>query len=119
MLQKIFKPFVTATVTGVSTRYATVIISTLLTFAGLLGWLTAEQIAALKESVPTLVTAVAALVAAGIPVYAAITKSSSDKAAEAAKQIDQKLPKDEPVVIQTPDPHKPNIFVPPPDSSGR
>lgn len=52
---------------------------------------------------PILLSAIGGLVAASVPIYATITKSSSDKAAEAAKQIDAKLPADATVVVKTAD----------------
>lgn len=117
MLKMLLKPFVTSAASGVSTRYLTVIVSTALTVLGLLGWLDDAQVDALKNAVPELLGAIAALIAAAIPIYAAITKSSSDKAAEAAKQIDQQIPASSKVEIVTPG-SKPNIIVQP-DRSGK
>ncbi len=117
MLKLLLKPFVTSAASGVSTRYLTVIVSTALTVLGLLGWLDDSQVDALKDAVPELLAAVTALIAAGVPIYAAITKSSSDRAAEAAKQIDAKIPKAEPVVIKGAS-KAPSIVVQP-DRSGQ
>lgn len=111
MLKKILSPFTTATAGGVVTRYATIILSTALTILGLLNWLSPEQIEALRGSIPDFVEALSALVGVAVVIYGVITKSSSDKAAEAAKQIDAKLPPDAPVKIETPGP-QPNIVVP-------
>lgn len=102
MLGKLFKPFVTSAASGVSTRYLTVIVSTAVTVLGLLGFLDDAQVEALKVSVPELMTALAALIAAAVPVYAAVTKSHSDKASEAAKAIDTRIDPAAPVVIKTP-----------------
>lgn len=111
MLGKLLSPFTTATSVGVGIRYLTTIATTMIAIVGILGWLTPEQVAALTQKVPELITAISAVVMAAIPLYAIITKSSSDKAAEAAKQIDAKLPPAEPVEIKTPG-NAPNIVVP-------
>jgi hypothetical protein len=37
-----------------------------------------------------------------VPIYAAITKSNSDKASEVANVVDAEVPADAPVVIKTP-----------------
>lgn len=117
MLKMLLKPFVTSAASGVSTRYLTVIVSTALTVIGLMGWLDDSQVDALKAAVPELLGAVAALIAAAVPVYAVVTKSHSDKAAEAAKEIDQQIPASSKVEIVTPG-NKPNIVVQP-DRSGK
>lgn len=109
-------PFATSAAIGVTVRYATVIISTALTIFGLLGWLDAAQVEALKNAVPELVGAVSGLVAVIIPIYAVLTKSHSDKAAAVAKTVDAELPKAAPVVIRTSD-GVPDIVVA--DKSGR
>lgn len=109
---KLLSIFTTATATGVSLRYLTTIIGSVLTIFGILGWLSAEQVDALRAAVPEFLAAVGALVAAGIPIYAAITKSSSDKAAAAAKQIDAKVPKEAKVLIKAPG-QRGNIVVQP------
>ena len=102
MLKALLKPFVTSAASGVSTRYLTVIVSTALTVLGLLGWLDDSQVEALKTAVPELLAAIAAVIALAVPVYATVTKSSSDKAHQAAKEIDAKVPESAPVVIKTP-----------------
>ncbi|UPT53424.1 hypothetical protein [Synechococcus phage Ssp-JY39] len=99
---KLLSIFTTATATGVSLRYLTTIVGSVLTIFGILGWLSPDQVEALRVAVPEFTAAIGALVAAGIPIYAAITKSSSDKAAAAAKQIDAKVPKNSQVVIKSP-----------------
>lgn len=95
--------FTTAAASGVSLRYLGVIIGSALTVVGILGWLTPEQIETIQNQVPSFVEAIGTLMTVVITAYAIITKSSSDKAAEAGKQIDAKLPKSEDVVIKTPD----------------
>lgn len=101
-MKKLLSIFTTATATGVTIRYLTTIIGSAITIFGILGWLSEEQVEALREAVPTFVAAIAALLAAGVPIYAALTKSSSDKAAVAAKQIDAKVPKESDVEIKSP-----------------
>lgn len=107
---KIYNPLATASSIGVATRYVLTIASTIITILGILNWLTPEQVAALSKQVPELVGAFSALVVAALPLYAIITKSSSDKAAEIAKKVDEKVPESAPVVIQTPA-GMDNIFV--------
>lgn len=104
-----FNPLTTATSLGVATRYAITIIGAIVTILGILGWLTAEQVKDVMQKVqdisaqlPALLAAVAGLVTLAAPIYAMLTKSSSDKAAKAAKQIDLKIPPSQDVVIQTP-----------------
>lgn len=92
-------------------RYAITIAGTILAILGILGWLSPQQVDALSTKVPELLGAIGALVAAIIPLYAAVTKSSSDRAASAAKEIDKQIPASAPVVIQTPQ-GVPDIVVP-------
>jgi hypothetical protein len=104
-----FNPLTTATSVGVAIRYAITIIGSVVTILSILGWLTPEQVKDLMQKVqdisiqvPALLTAVAGLITLATSIYAVITKSSSDKAAKAAKQIDLKIPPSQDVVIQTP-----------------
>lgn len=111
MLKKLLSPFTTATAGGVNTRYLTLIATTVLTFIGILKWLSPEQIEELKGLLPQFVEVIAAAIGLAIYIYGVFTKSSSDKAAEAAKQIDAKLPPSAPVKIETPA-GQPDIVVP-------
>lgn len=111
MLGKLLTPFTTATATGVSVRYITTVITTIIAIVGILGWLSPEQQEALTKQIPDLITAIAGLIAIVIPLYGIITKSSSDKAAEVAKQVDAKMPPAAPVKIATPG-AAPDILVP-------
>lgn len=88
MLKHILTPFTTASSIGVAIRYTSTIIGAIVTILGFLGWLTPEQVEQLTQAMPELATAIGALVMAGIPVYAIITKAFSDKAAAAARVID-------------------------------
>lgn len=106
-----FNPLTTANSVGVAIRYVITIAGTVLAILGILGWLTPAQVDALSTKVPELLGAIGALVAAIIPLYAAFTKSSSDKAAEVAKKVDQQIPASSPVEIVTPG-SQPNIVVP-------
>lgn len=99
---KLLSIFTTSASVGVSIRYLTAIIGSALTIIGILGWLSPEQVEALRTQVPELLSAIAALATVIVTVYATITKSSSDKAAAAAKQIDAKVPKNSQVVIKSP-----------------
>lgn len=112
-----FNPLTTATSVGVAIRYAITIAGTILAILGILGWLTPQQVDVLSTKVPELLGAIGALVAAIIPLYAALTKSSSDKAASAAKEIDKQIPANSDVVIQTPQ-GVPDIVVPAPAKAG-
>lgn len=102
MLDKLLSPLTTASSIGVAIRYLTTIAGSIIAILGILGWLTPEQSEALTKQVPELLAAIGALAAAIIPLYAIWTKSSSDKAAAAAKAIDKEIPPSAPVVIQTP-----------------
>lgn len=92
----------TAEPIGVVSRDIFVIIGAILTVLGALGLLTEEQVQVLTEQFPVLFTAVGAIMTVGMAAYRAITKSSSDKAAEVAKEVDAKIPKADPVEIKTP-----------------
>lgn len=112
-------PLTTATSIGVAIRYVMTIVGSVLFILSTLGVVTPEQAAAIIKDVeaisgrlPELLMAVSGLVAIGIPVYATITKSSSDKAAEVAKVVDAQVPPSAPVEIVTPG-AQPNIVVTP------
>jgi uncharacterized membrane protein YebE (DUF533 family) len=107
MLGKLLTPLTTAQPIGVVIRDIVVALGTILATLSSLGLLTAEQIAMIQKYLdavadPAFLAAVGALITIGMMAYRAVAKSSSDKAAEAAKQIDAKLPPSEPVVIKTP-----------------
>lgn len=102
ILATILKPITTATMTGSSTRYIIVIISTVLTTASLFGILTEEQVKELTAKLPEAVGAVTAAIGVATALYGILTKSNSDKAQLAANLIDKEIPKSEPVVIKTP-----------------
>lgn len=101
MLNK-WNPLTTATSVGVAVRYFSAMLGMVLTVVGLLGWLTPEQVADLREMMPDVTAAVGVIISAAVTTYAIVTKSSSDKAAEVAKQVDDKVPKESPVEIRTP-----------------
>lgn len=110
MFEKLLSPFTTATSAGVTIRYIITIISSVLTILGILGWLTPDQVQALarkvqeiSEQLPGLLAAVSGLITVLVPIYAAITKSSSDKAAKVAKEVDEQIPASAPVTIKTPE----------------
>lgn len=107
MLDKLLKPFTTATATGVAVRDLTVIIGAVLAILGILGWLSDAQVEAIKQQVavltdPALLASLGTLMAAGMSIYRIFFKSTSDKAAEVAKEVDQKMPADATVRIETP-----------------
>ncbi|KQS74518.1 hypothetical protein [Rhizobium sp. Leaf383] len=76
-------------------RYALVSLATLLATRG---WIDGDQNAVISQNIDSIV---GALIALGTVAYA-LFKRPSQKALEAAKEIDKQLPKDVPVVIQTP-----------------
>lgn len=109
MWDALLKPFTTATAGGTVFRDAFIAVSSIVAVLGTLGVLGPEQVEALRQAVdnisgqwPQIVTALGAVGAAGMSIYRALYKSSSDKAAEAAHQIDTQLAPAEPVVIKTP-----------------
>ena len=117
MLKQILSPLTTATSVGVTIRYVVTIISSVVAILSILGWLTPEQVQEIARKVeqisgqvPGLIAAIAGLIALLTPVYAILTKSSSDKAAEAAKEIDKQIPAGDDVLIMTP-PGVPDIVV--------
>jgi hypothetical protein len=115
---KIFNPLTTATSIGVAIRYLITIAGSLLTILGIVGWLTSDQVQELSQKVqdisaqlPGLLAAAGGIIALVMPIYATITKSSTDRAAEVAKEVDKQIPERSPVVIKTPA-GVPDIVVP-------
>ncbi|MBN9235080.1 MULTISPECIES: hypothetical protein [Phyllobacteriaceae] len=102
MLKSIASIFTTSAPVGVALRYLGTILGTVLTVAGVLGLLDQAQIDALRNEIPGFVSALSALATAAVAIYAIFTKSSSDKAAEVAKQVDAKVPADALVIVKTP-----------------
>lgn len=86
-------------------RYLIAIIAAALAGRGLIP---ADQVAAFIDSAVAVVLAIVAFV----PLVWALIRRPSSKALEAAKLIDQRIPKDDTVVIQTPG-LQPDIVVPP------
>lgn len=123
MLAKIFAPFTSATGTGVTIRDVTMLIGSLLAILGILGILSPDQVDAIKKQVevltdPKLLTALGFAITAGVSIYRNITKSSSDKAAAVAKEVDAGvkdgvLLKSAPVVIKTPGKSEDIVVQPP------
>lgn len=103
MFGKLMSPLTTANSGGVAVRYGTVIIGTILAIAGVFGVLSPEQVEALTAKLPEFVSALGGIATMAVTLYAIITKSSSDKAAEVAKQIDAKIPAGQTVTIKTPE----------------
>ena len=109
MLGKLLAPFTTATAGGTIFRDVFIMIGTMLTLLSLVGVLTPAQVEELRSVVdeisgqwPQIMTAVGFIMAAGMSIYRAVFKSSSNKAAVAAKEIDKAVPFEEPVRILTP-----------------
>lgn len=102
--------FTTSAPIGVTMRYLGLILGGMLTVLGIVGWLSAEQIAELRAQIPDLTAAIGALMTAVIAIYGIIRKSHSDKAAEAAKAIDAEIPPEQPVIVKTPS-GRPDIVI--------
>ena len=115
MLGKLFSPLTTAAPSGVALRDLITGVGAVIAMLGVLGFLTAEQVAELTKQAPSLLTAIGVVIYGAMSIYRVFTKSSSDKAAAAAKQIDTLLDPQEPVRIQTPG-AMPDILVMPPAS---
>lgn len=103
MLEKLLSPLTTATAGGTTLRYILVIFSSMMTLLGGLQVLTPAQVDVLSRTVPEILGAVFALVMIVIPIYAARTKSSSDRAADVAKEIDKVLPPAVTATVKTPE----------------
>lgn len=119
MLEKLLKPLTTARASGVVFRDAVIAVGAIISLLGIIGVLTPQQVIELQRTVdtisgqwPQIALAVGALMAAGMSVYRALYKSSSDKAAEVAARVDAEVPKDDMVVVKTP-PGEPDIVVHP------
>jgi hypothetical protein len=110
MLEKLLKPFTSPTAGGVSTRYLTVILTTIVSVLGILKYLDNEQIEFIKTAIPSFVEALSAVITIGIAIFAAAKKSSSEKAEAVAREVDAKIPLSQDVVIKTP-PGKDDIVV--------
>lgn len=117
MLKTLLTPLTTASAGGVALRDIIVWLGALLAVIGALGLLTPEQVAVIQAQLdklvdPKVLAAIGLLMSTAMSIYRQITKSSSDKAAEAAKAIDQEIPKNAQVEILTPG-DKPNIIIQP------
>jgi hypothetical protein len=118
MLEKLLKPLTTARAGGVVFRDAFIAVGALITLLGIVGVLTPDQVIELKRVVedisgqwPAIAMALGALMTAGMSFYRAIYKSSSDRAAEVAKQVDEKLPPNVGMTLTTPG-DLPNLTLP-------
>ena len=109
--------FTTAKASGTVARDILVFLGTIITMMGMLGVLTPSQVFSLQRTVdaitsnwPQILSIFGAIMTVGTTIYRAAYMSSSDKAAEAAKAIDDKLPKNADVEILTPG-AAPNIVI--------
>jgi hypothetical protein len=109
MLDKLLSPLTTARPVGTVIRDVLVALGAIVAILGTIGVLTEDQVAAIKEQIEVLSGQAPALLLAGGVLITAITSilrtvkfSSSDKAAEVAKQVDDKIPPAATVVIETP-----------------
>lgn len=103
MLEKLLTPLTTATASGTILRYVLVIFSSLVMLVGGPQVLTPAQVDVRSRTVPEIVGAVFGLIAIIVPIYAARTKSSSDRAAKLAKEIDKVLPPAVSATVKTPE----------------
>lgn len=109
MLDKILKPFTTASAGGVAAREIFQAIVVIIGIFSMLGILTQEQADALRKVAdelfgqwPQIAAALATLSWLGMFIYRTAFKSFSDKAASVAKTVDADVPAAAPVIIQTP-----------------
>ena len=109
---KLISIFTTAAPVGVATRDLVTAFGAILAMLGVLGLLSQEQVDELTKQAPVVFTALGTLIYAAMTIYRSFAKSSSNKAAAAAKEIDAKIPKADPVVIERPG-YVANIVVPP------
>ena len=105
-------PLTTTTTIGVVTRYAISIGGAVIAALVLVGWVDQETADKLTETLPELIGAIGAVAALAVPIYAAITKSNSDRASDVANAVDAEVSPQETVVVQTPA-GQPDIIVPP------
>jgi hypothetical protein len=115
LLKKLLSPLTTATASGVGTRYLVSQVGAILAILGVFGLLTEDQRKVILDNVevlgPTLILAWGGVQWAWPTLYAMITKSSSNKAAEVAKAVDKEIAPAEPVEIIT-EGTGPNIVIP-------
>ena len=102
MFEKLLAPFTTAAPSGVALRDLITGAGAVIAVLGVLGFLTPEQVAELTKQAPGLLVAAGTLIYGGMSVYRILFKSSSDKAAEVARQVDAKIDPASTVVIKTP-----------------
>lgn len=109
MLDKLLSPLTTARPIGTVIRDMFVALGAILSIVGALGLLTEEQVATIRQQIeilsgqaPALVMAFGVFVAAVTSILRALKFSSSDKAAEVAKEVDKKIPPEAAVRIPTP-----------------
>lgn len=109
MLGKLTSLFTTAKPIGVAIRDITMMVGAVLAVLGALGVLTPQQVLDLTRlveeisgQVPALLAGAGVLIAGGVSFYRIVTKSSSDKAQEMAKTIDQLVPAGAPILVKTP-----------------
>lgn len=119
MLSKLLTPLTTSRPIGTVIRDLLVALGAIVAILGTLGVLTEDQVAAIKVQIEVLSGQAPALLLAGGVLVTAVTSilrtvnfSSSDKAAEVAKQVDDKIPAAVTVVIPTPE-GVPDIVVTP------
>ena len=109
--------FTTSGPVGVALRYGATIVGVVTTMLGIMGVISIQDSAQINDTVnqltaklPELLIAIGGLVTVLTPLYGIITKSHSDKAAEAAKKVDLVVPPSVPINIHTPN-GLPDIFV--------
>lgn len=119
MFEKLTAFFTSATAPSVALRYVSAIVGATLLILSTFGLMSKEQAADLTAQLATagsqilvIVGAIGGLLTLLAPIYATMTKSSSDKAAAVAKEVDKQVPVSAPVVIKTPE-GVPDIVVPP------
>lgn len=109
MFEKLLSPLTTARPIGTVIRDLFVALGAVVAILGIIGILSPEQVAAIRQQIdvisgqaPALVLAFGVLLTAVTSILRTLKFSSSDKAAEVAKEVDKKIPPEAAVRIPTP-----------------
>lgn len=104
--------FTTAAPIGVVMRDIAVATGAIVTMVGTLGLLDADQVQTITEQAPVLMTALGGVATAGVMIYRALTKSTTDRGLEVAQKTDAEIPPSSKVEVVKPG-SEPNIVVQP------
>jgi hypothetical protein len=116
MFGKLTSIFTTAQPVGVATRDIITGLGAILAMLGVLGFLSEQQVQELTRQAPAVLTALGPVIYGGMTIYRTLFKSSSDVAAEVARQVDDRvIGQGTSAVVETPA-GLPNIEVRPSNS---